>query len=60
MEFLEALAEATQERAARIWVCRDMLGEHVGGPGCFCLPRVVDADDEVGIQALLRASQEDA
>lgn len=28
-----------------IYVCRDIPGEHVGGPECFCSPTVHTADE---------------
>jgi len=34
----------------RLVICRDLPGEHVGGPGCWCCPGIFDPDDEVGIQ----------
>lgn len=31
-------------------ICRDLPGDHVGGPDCWCCPGIFEADDDVGIQ----------
>jgi len=30
---------------ARIVICRDLPGEHLGGPDCWCCPMVLRPDD---------------
>lgn len=34
-----------EEGEPLIWVCRDLPGDHVGGPECFCRPRAFTADE---------------
>lgn len=37
----------------RIIVCRNIPGDHTGGPDCWCLPYVIDPSDEVQVQRML-------
>lgn len=37
---------------ALIIVCRDIPGEHLGGPECWCLPYEIDPFDEVAVAKL--------
>jgi hypothetical protein len=47
-----------EEDFPRIWVCRDVAGEHVGGPECFCCPLVFDADTPLEIMdAAMQSAQ---
>ena len=34
-------------------ICRDVPGDHPGGPDCWCSPYVVDADDDVACAKIL-------
>lgn len=49
------MSEETDASAppALIVICRDLPGDHLGGPGCWCIPGVFDVDDDVGIQRFL-------
>ena len=29
-----------------VWACRDMPGEHSGGPGCWCVPHCLNGLDD--------------
>lgn len=40
-----------------ITICRDIPGDHVGGPDCWCCPDTFGADDSVGIQHYLTFGQ---
>lgn len=33
------------DREPLIYVCRDIEGDHVGGPNCFCNPRGFKIDE---------------
>lgn len=58
MEELEELKRFfPPARSAQIVICRDIPGEHVGGPGCWCNPYVVDARDEVAVQRALELAK---
>jgi hypothetical protein len=37
--------EEDPDREPLIYVCRDIEGDHVGGPDCFCNPRGFKLDE---------------
>lgn len=37
--------EVEEEPKPLIWVCRDIEGDHVGGPDCFCAPHGFTVDE---------------
>lgn len=37
---------ADTEAGPAVWVCRDMPGEHAGGPGCWCVPHCLNGLDD--------------
>lgn len=55
MDEIEAVDE--DDEVALITICRDMPGEHTGGPDCFCFPGTFAMDDDVGIQEYLERGQ---
>ena len=42
-----------------IWVCRDLPGEHVGGPACFCCPTRIDGDDPRTTEQIIEQVERD-
>lgn len=44
LDEVRAIAHGNPEEP-EIWVCRDILGDHAGGPECFCDPYRILADD---------------
>lgn len=41
------------ELAPQIVICRDVPGDHVGGPACWCDPYIVDPTDEIAVRRAL-------
>lgn len=41
----EEAREDEEDGEPLIWVCRDIEGDHVGGPECFCCPRAFTVDE---------------
>lgn len=40
-----------------ITICRDIHGDHTGGPDCWCCPSTFGGDDSAGIQQYLDRDQ---
>jgi len=52
------IAAADGDPDTLIWVCRDIPGNHVGGPECFCCPLPFRPDEPTDdIMAQLEAAQ---
>jgi hypothetical protein len=47
-------ADEEMEERPEIVICRDIPGDHVGGPDCFCIPGRFSIFDDVGIADFLR------
>lgn len=48
------------EDLPRIVVCRDIPGDHIGGPECFCCPTIVEigpATTDEEVHAIVEAAQ---
>lgn len=43
--------------ATRIVICRDIPGDHIGGPDCWCCPGVFSVKDESGIEHFLATNR---
>jgi hypothetical protein len=41
------------DQAPIIVICRDIPGDHIGGPECWCGPWIVRADDDVEIAKVM-------
>lgn len=42
----EAWDQDEEEDSAVVWICRDIPGDHVGGPKCFCGAYPMNPNDE--------------
>ncbi len=47
-------ADEELDERPEIVICRDIPGDHVGGPDCFCIPGCFSIDDDAGIADFLR------
>ena len=51
---IDCLAEyLAQHDDAIMSVCRDIPGRHVGGPGCWCDPHIIECDDRRSADAII-------